>query len=241
MPTELLPQPPPGAPAPPPGEEAIDSRRKFRWIIGLGVGSLLVVVLPLLMPPMLIESKKQSNLVTATCNARQIGQALLEFENLCDKYPDATTAQLIKDATGSTWTLSDATSNDLFQQLLVSGIAPSEEIFDDARTPWTRKVDNLFTSESQALAAGECGFAYIAGLSSKDHPATPVCVTPLEPGKLTFDRKSFDGKAIILRVDNSAIALPIDRSGRAILNGMDLFDPRQPFWHGKAPNVKWPK
>ncbi len=166
--------------------------------------------------------------------------ALLEFESQYGRYPDATTAPLVKAETGSTWTLSDATSNDLFQQLFVSGIAFSEDIFY-ARTPRTKRVDNVFANESQALAARECGFAYIAGLSSKHDPATPVCVSPLEPGKLTFDRKSFDGKAIILRVDNSAIALPIDRSGRAILNGMDLFDPRQPFWHGKAPNVKWPK
>ncbi len=24
-------------------------------------------------------------------------------------------------------------------------------------------------------------------------------------------------------------------------NGLDLLDPRQPFWYGKAPDVKWPK
>ncbi len=239
MPSELLPQPPPGVPAPPPGEEARKSRRKFWWIIGLGVGSLLLVVV-LALPMFLAPGHRGLGLVTSVSNARQIGMALLEFEIHYGKYPDATTATLVKAETGSTWTLSDATSNDLFQQLLVSGIITSEDTFY-AKSPWAKRPDHLFTTESQAIAARECGFAYIAGLSSKHDPATPVCVSPLEPGKLTFDRKSFDGKAIILRVDNSAIALPIDRSGRAILNGMDLFDPRQPFWHGKAPNVKWPK
>ncbi len=240
MPTELLPQPPPGVPAPPPGEEARNSRRKFWWIIGLGVGSLLLVVSSL-KSPIVVRSRKANNLVTATSNARQIGHALTEFELEYGQYPDATTAPLVKAKTGSTWTLSDATSNDLFHQLLVSEFAPSEQIFY-ARNPWTKMPDNVFTTETKALTARECGFAYIAGLSSKDDPHTPICVTPLEPGKLTFDRQSIEGnKAIILRVDQSAIALPIDPSGRAILNGMDLFDPRQPFWHGKAPNVKWPK
>jgi hypothetical protein len=240
MPTELLPQPPPGVPAPPPGEEAMNSHRKFEWIIGLGVGSLLLLALWWVVTPMLLTSRKSANLVTATVNARVIGQALSEFENQYGKFPDATTAPQVKAETGSTWTLSDTTSNDLFQQLFVTGISPSEDIFY-ARTPWTKKADNIFTSEAQALAACECGFAYIAGLSSKDDPNTPVCVTPLEPGKLTFVRNGIEGKAIILCVDQRALSLPIDKSGRAILNGMDLFDPRQPFWHGKAPNVKWPK
>jgi hypothetical protein len=79
------------------------------------------------------------------------------------------------------------------------------------------------------------------GISSSADPETPVCMTPLEPGKLTFDRELFEGRAVILRVDCSTITLPINASGHAILNGMDLFDPRQPFWHGKTPNVKWPK
>jgi hypothetical protein len=36
--------------------------------------------------------------------------------------------------------------------------------------------------------------------------------------------------------------LPINSSGKIILtNGLDLLDPRQPFWDGKAPDVKWPK
>jgi len=165
-------------------------------------------------------------MVTATSNARQIGHALTEFEFQYGKYPDATTAPLVKAKTGSTWTLSDATANDLFQQLLVSGIAPSEEIFY-AKTPWTKKADNLFASETKALAARECGFAYIVGLSDVDDMNTPICVAPLEPGKLTFDRKSIEGnKAIILRLDCSVISISIDPSGRAILNGMDLFDPR---------------
>ncbi len=43
----------------------------------------------------------------------------------------------------------------------------------------------------------------------------------------------------MLRVDNYVPSLPIDSSGRVMLNGMDLFDPRQPLWGGRAPDLKW--
>jgi hypothetical protein len=179
-------------------------------------------------------------MISPTSNAKQIGLALFEFDCQYGKYPDASTAPVIKSQTGSKWALGDATSNDLFQQLFVSGICESEEMFY-AKTPWTKKPDNNRSTEADTLASRECGFSYIVGLSGSDDPKTPVCVTPLEPGKLTFDIEAFDGKAIIVRVDQSVETLSIDPSGHAILNGMDLFDPRQPFWHGKAPVVKWPK
>ena len=180
------------------------------------------------------------DMISPISNAKQIGLALFDFESQYGKYPDATTSAAVKTQTGSTWTLGDTTSNDLFQQLIVSGISQSEEMFY-AKTPWTKKPDNAFATETQALASGECGFAYIVGLSSSGDPQTPICVAPLEPGKLTFDLNATNGEAIILRIDNSAASYPIDKSGHVILNGMDLFDPRQSFWRGKAPNVKWPK
>jgi len=205
-----------------------------------GLGFVGIILVAALFGPSLPKDPKRSNMITANMNAKQIGLALSEFEAKYGKFPDVSTASKVKADTGSTWTLSDATSNDLFQQFFVAGIRNSEEIFY-AKTPWSKKADNEISTEADTMQKGECAFAYIIGLSSKDDPATPVCVTPLEPGKLTFDPEPFGGKAVILRVDQSAISLPIDKSGHAIVNGMDLFDPRQPFWHGKAPTVKWPK
>jgi hypothetical protein len=66
-------------------------------------------------------------------------------------------------------------------------------------------------------------------------------MTSLLPGKLLFDRTAFNGKAVILRLDNSATALQIEKNGQVLVGGMDIFDPRQPFWHGKKPDVKWPE
>jgi hypothetical protein len=42
-------------------------------------------------------------------------------------------------------------------------------------------------------------------------------------------------------LDTSVITLPVDKSGHVYLNGKDLFDPSQPFWGGKVPDVKWPE
>lgn len=74
-------------------------------------------------------------------------------------------------------------------------------------------------------------------------------MTPVVPGTWKFDPKPFNGEAIILFLNssgaglpgNSATVLPIDKNGDVLLNGMNLFDPRQPFWRGKAPDIKWPE
>ncbi len=239
---EFLPQPPPGVPAPPPGEEALRSQGRFRKIIGLGILAAIVTILSMVVffGPGPRKLRMKGDLITATSNANQIGLALSGFEAKYGKFPDASTALAVKADTGSTWLLSDSTSNDLFQQLFVAGVCDSEEIFY-AKTPWSKKADNVRSSEATMLAARECAFAYIVGLSSKIDPQTPVCVTPLIPGKLIFDREPFDGRALILRADQSVATFFIDPSGHVNLNGIDIFDPRQPFWHGKAPTVKWPK
>lgn len=64
-------------------------------------------------------------------------------------------------------------------------------------------------------------------------------------GKLIFDhklcKKRYGGKAIILRADQSVATLPVDKSGHVYIGGKDLFDPSQPIWNGRVPDVKWPE
>jgi hypothetical protein len=91
------------------------------------------------------------------------------------------------------------------------------------------------------LKKGECAFTYIAGLSFSFDPTAPVLIAPVVPGTWKFDPKPFDGKAVVLRIDGSAKAEPIDKHGNVMIGGMNLFDPRQPYWHGKAPDIKWPE
>ena len=173
-------------------------------------------------------------------NAKQINLFLDDFETEFGKFPDATTIPKVKTATGTPLTLGDHSSNALFRQLIAHGVN-TEKIFW-AKLPATpRKPDDIFTSDATALVPGECSFSYVAGLSSFSDPETPLIVCPLIPGTTRFDPEPFDGKAIILRVNGSAQAESIDKSGNVIVNGMPIFDPRQPYWIGKDPDIKWPE
>jgi hypothetical protein len=172
-------------------------------------------------------------------NARQIGMALYEFETEYGKFPDATTIAAVRSKTGSTLPLGTTSSNDFFRQLMASGIAQSEAMFY-AKGRGANKPDGLMDG-SQALAKGECGFSYLMGLSSKGNPSRPIVVAPMIPGTDRFDPKPFEGKAVLLRLDNSATSLPIDKDGHVIVVGKNLFDPTNPIWEGKPPVIAWPE
>jgi hypothetical protein len=55
-------------------------------------------------------------------------------------------------------------------------------------------------------------------------------VTPLIPGTDRFDPLPFDGKAIILRADNSVKSMKIEKDGHVLLFGENLLDPSNPVW-----------
>ncbi len=61
------------------------------------------------------------------------------------------------------------------------------------------------------------------------------------PGTGLFDRKALGGKAVILRQDNSVSTYIIQQDGTVTDNEMDILDPAQPFWEGKAPTIRWPE
>ncbi len=92
-----------------------------------------------------------------------------------------------------------------------------------------------------ALQKDECSFSYIPGLSSSNDPKTPVVMTPLLPSTLKFDSKPFGSKAVVLFVDGTVKTFPIEKNGDVTVNGLNLFDPRQPYWNGKPFNLKWPE
>ena len=220
------------------------SKRSWRWILGWAIALILLLLLAGLSAPLVLRCRKKAEQTEAVSNARQIGLALFEFEKHYGRYPDDSTAGLVREATSTSLKLGFATSNDCFRQLIASEIMQSEIPFY-AKTTSSRRPDNVF-SGSHALEKGEVAFAYIAGLSSaKAHPRAPLVLTPLVPGKRLFDIKSskkyFNGKAIILHADNSVRSYPVDSSGHVWIDGKNLFDPSQPFWGGKVPDVKWPE
>ncbi len=236
-----LQQPPPDQPPPSqPSSQAIDSRIKAKriwWLGGLSFAfCLMAFVLPLA-----YQSLSHPDRPLAIHHIKQLSTLLFEFDSEYGQYPDASTIAAVQARTKTTLPLGSGSASQLFRQLLVTSPGIDEEPFWAKTTTSPKKPDDIFTTDATALAKGECAFAYIAGHKASDDADIPILLTPLIPGTHEFDPKPFDGKAIILCNDNTATAHPIDKHGHVIINGMDIFDPRQPFWHGKAPDVKWPE
>lgn len=233
----MLPQPPPDAPAPPPSEAAILSRRKWKWLWIVGVFSMVIVTL-LLIPLFIRPRHHHHNQTEAVSNARQIGLALFEFETAYGKFPDATTIPAVQKETGTLLSLGTTSSNDFFRQLIAAEIAQSESMFY-SKNAGIRKPDNIFDT-THALEKGECGFTYFLGATETGNPSRPLVVAPMIPGTDRFDPKPFEGKAVILKADNSVTSLPIDKHGHIFVAGRNLMDPQHPIWDGHPPVIAWP-
>lgn len=206
-------------------------------LIILGCGVFLVFIRMFL--PLYLKQTKDEGLWEAVHHARHIGLGLYEFDMEYGAFPNSSTASAVLDRSGSKLRLPDRTANDLFAQLIVSKIFSGEEMFY-AKAKSAQKPDNFFDTQSNILEPGECAFAYISGLSSKSDQTTPIVFGPVIPGTKTLSTKC-SGMAVVLRIDNSVSRIPITADGKIIINGLDILDPRQPFWNGKAPDVKWPK
>ena len=235
-----LPQPPPDLPDPEPGDEALRSRRTMRRILSLGTFSIVFLVLFFLAQQLSRPNRLCGPLGKALANIQQIGIVLDEFDAEYGSFPNKVTAIDVKEKTGTSLTLGDGSSNQLFRQLLATGLK-SEYPFWPGISARRKTSDDIFNSDATALEPGECEFAYVAGLSAASNSGAPLVMTPLIPGTTTFDPKVFNGEAVIFFVDGPWEIMRIDRSGRVKVDGMDIFDPRQPFWHGKKPDLKWPE
>ncbi len=165
-------------------------------------------------------------------NMRQLFLALFEFDVKWGSYPDDDTAIMLKDSTGTKVPLKGNSANVYFRQLLVSDLVKSERIF---------QIGEITADDAALLGKGECQFAYVKGLNSAGSSATPVVFAPMVPGQLKFDPKVLDGRAIMLRLDGSASSHPINADGEVLIDGRSLFDPEQPFWRGKRPQVALPE
>ncbi len=172
-------------------------------------------------------------------NAKQIGLALFKFESKYGAYPSDTTASLVtKEYPTHGYNLSGKSSNALLRQLIASKIVEEEKIFYARMKGFVMPDGDI--SPRQALKKGEVGFAYISGLTTKDNPSLPLLLAPIIPGTTKFDPKPFNGRAIILRIDQSVSLLRI-RNGHAIMGTEDLLSPKHPIWNGKVPDIRYPE
>lgn len=235
----MLPQPPASVETPPASGAARLSRRKCGWLMVGGVlsvlGCLFVAAAPFVFHR---RCGCGSPGREAIHDLRQLGLALFEFETEYGRFPDVSTIDPVREATGSTDPMGIVSSNDYFRQLFAAGIVSSESMFH-VRVPGARLPDDVVTP-GEALKKGECSFTYLLGALITDNPARPLVVAPMIPGTNRFDREFFEGKATILRMDNSVVSLEIDKHGQVILQGRNLMDPSHPVWDGHPPAIAWP-
>lgn len=198
------------------------ARRGFT-LVELLVVIVIIAALAGLTAPMVIRQRKKADQTEAVSNARQVGLAMFEFENEYAGYPDATTATAVTAATGSTLNISGTTANDYFRQLIAGNFTQNEKMFF-AKIANVKKPDEDIVG-AKALAEGEVGFGYLlnntVGFSAAGNPSRPLVVTPLLNNATdgTFDSGPFDGKAIVLKMDNSVTSLNIRTSDNKVLLG----------------------
>jgi prepilin-type N-terminal cleavage/methylation domain-containing protein len=191
------------------------SRRGFT-LIELLVVIVIIAALAALTAPMVIRQRKKADQTEAVSNARQIGLALFEFETEYGTFPDSLTATAVATATGATGSIPVATSNDRFRQMVQSGIVGSESIFYSKTAYTVKKVDDIISPIARACGAGEVGFGMIVGangvgLSAVGNPSRPIVATPFVAGFAgnAFDPDFYDGKAVVLKLDNSVASYNI--------------------------------
>ncbi|MCW1925625.1 hypothetical protein OKA05_23910 [Luteolibacter arcticus] len=212
----------------------------MKRIYALGGLSICILVLFFLASLVTKRTCIGSDRTEAINNLKQLNLALIDFDHDYGCFPDAITAADVKVATGTGFRLGSSSSNELFRQLIASG-NKSEKIFWASSAISRRKPDDVIDTDAKALAPGECAFTYIAGLHSEGDPDTPVLMVPVIRGTWKFDPKPFEGKALVLRLDGTVRVESINKHGHVMIGGRNLFDPRQPYWHGKAPDIKWPE
>jgi len=221
-------------------QEPEPPRKSFRWRFWL-LQIVLIAILVGLVMPYVFTLKKKADQGCATCNIRQLGFALLEFEADFGSYPSEATAQLVTNKNPNHGLdLSGVSSNALFRQFFAARFTQSESMFY-AWIPDGRKPDGDI-SPGKLLEKGEVGFAYVAGLTAEGKPARPIAFTPIIPGTTRFDSKPFDGFALVLRTDNSVRTYDIHKDGHIYDDkGISLLSPKNPIWDGEAPDIRYPE
>lgn len=224
----------------PPDSPAEKPRKSFGWHFWL----LLVAVIAImgfLTRPKVIRSPRKSDLTEAVSNLRQIGLALFEFETEYGAYPNDETRAEVKRETKSDLDLSGSSSNALFRQLIAANIIQSEQMFY-AKGDGIRKPDGDI-APGHALESGEVGFGYIAGLKTEGNPSQVLAFCPIIPGTDRFDPKPFDGKAVVLRIDNSVTSLNINKEGDAMVGpGKLLFETgSDTIWGEQKLDIRYPE
>jgi prepilin-type N-terminal cleavage/methylation domain-containing protein len=176
---------------------------------GFTLVELLVVIVIIaslagIATPMLLSRQKKGYESVAVANAKQISLALTQFEQDYNSFPDDTTAELVSKNNGDGTKITGKSANDRLRQLFAAGIIDNEVVFY-TKTSYTNQPDGIITGD-KAIAPGE------NGLTSSGSSARPILATPFSAAlNGDFDIDAYGGKAVVLRFDNSATSLNINK------------------------------
>ena len=171
----------------------------------------------------MIEQKKKRGLMLATVNnAKQLFYLLVEFDSDFGEFPSDATAKESKDLNAYT----GKHSNDYLGQFIAGGYTKSEEIFYVPGASKTKKKpDSDTATKAKTLEAGECGFTYVAGMSTSSHSGRPLLCAPMTGKGTKFDPEPLGGRAVVLRIDGAVKTYEINENGDVVLpNGKKLFE-----------------
>jgi hypothetical protein len=189
------------------------AREQLRiWTVAFVLFLALVVVALI---PTVVKQQKAADRTTALSGIRQMGMSLFEFDSEYGSFPDDTTALKIPEKQRAGYKLTGDHSNDYFRQLIVVGLKSERPFW--CKTSFSPKEPDDDCTPSKALQAGEVGYSYIMaspgkGQASYQDPGRPLVLAPSLNAQAdwTFDFDAYDGKAVVLKLDNSATALNID-------------------------------
>ena len=196
----------------------------LNWIM---LAVVLAFLLMYIAGPLLRHSHRDTEIISSVNNARNLGLALLEFEQEYGRFPDASTAEKVREKADKPLNFSFASSNDYLFQLIAAKIVPDDMLFY-AKTAYTHRPGKQRDQGEKSLDPGEVGFGYLMngkeGLSTHGNPARPTLCAPLDTNGKTVSNRLFDpeihnSKAVILRLDGSVQAPPIFRKTKTVMLG----------------------
>jgi hypothetical protein len=176
---------------------------------------------------------KRARLARDMNNVRQVKFAIDGFAADFDgQYPNKDTGEkLVKGGTGTKF------SNDYFRQLFLAGATESEEIFwvSTASVCSKKKPDDVVGKggkvvPAEILRAGDCGWAYIRKQTNTSNISRPLLLNAYSSTKKEFEKKLYDGKIAVLRIDGSVKVIQIDAQGHLSSQGEDLLSGKSRPW-----------
>lgn len=185
----------------------------------------------------ILEKRKKADMITAMNNSKKLFFLMVEFDQDFGSFPNDDTANDDDDLKN----YKGKHSNDYLGQFIAGGYTLSEEIFHaKGGSNTVKKPDNDISTKAKTLEAGECGFAYVKGLSTSDHSGKPLLLAPMTGKGFKFDPEPYNGKAIVLRIDGSVKIYQIDANGDVVLpNGKKLFEGgKDTVWGEKGLDAK---